>query len=332
MNERIRIGTRKSGLALEQTRLVGSALECAWPGLSCELVTRDTLGDRIIDRPLQSFGGKGVFVEEFENAILQGAIDLAVHSAKDMPMELKDGLTIAAVSPREDPRDVLVTRADFRPEAAGQFLIGTSSPRRQLQARLLWEELWEGLCGGREEMAEGCGAGAEQPLAGGYGAGGGQAPPLSMDILRGNVSTRLKKLSDGLYDGIILAAAGLKRLGITESDGYRFLYLAPNRFIPAGGQGIMTAEAKTGGRAEELCRAIDNEESRLCLEVERRILKHLGAGCHEPIGVYCEWKEGFLELWGIRGCKEQVRRIHLIGQADRESRENLMRDAWNGLR
>lgn len=319
MSEIIRIGTRKSRLALEQTRLMQRELENAFSDLSCELVTRETTGDQIIDRPLQVFGGKGVFVEEFESAILNGAMDLAIHSAKDMPMELAEGLIIGAVSSREDPRDVLVTTADFCFKDLTSFRVGTSSPRRQLQVRLLWEEIWKELVspaniGGETERN------ASLPV-----------PPPICETLRGNVSTRLEKLKAGLYDGIILASAGLKRLGICEEEGYRFLYLDPHRFIPAGGQGIMAAEAKADTRAARLCQTIDNKEARLCLELERSILHMLGAGCHEPIGVYSEISDGFLEVWGIRGCDSEVKRIHLRDRADQEGSARLAAKAWKGL-
>ena len=147
MNDIIRIGTRKSALALIQTQLVADELRQVCPGIQVEIVTKDTLGDRILDKPLQEFGGKGVFVSEFEQAIQEGVIDLAVHSAKDLPMELAQGLTIAAVSGREDPRDVLVTMRGHKIQPKSMVRIGTSSPRRQLQAGLMCKTLWPGAAG-----------------------------------------------------------------------------------------------------------------------------------------------------------------------------------------
>lgn len=202
MSKIIRIGTRKSALALIQTELIAEALGRAWPDIEIEIVTKDTQGDKILDKPLQEFGGKGVFVSELEQAILDGTIDLAVHSAKDIPMELAPGLALVAVSEREDPRDVLVTlkernemgrkhteggyisAADSRQQTAfscQKFVIGTSSPRRQLLASL-WtipSGLWP------------------------------KKALIRCETLRGNVPTRLRKLKEGQYDGIILAAAGL---------------------------------------------------------------------------------------------------------------------------
>ena len=210
MSKIIRIGTRKSALALIQTELIAEALGRAWPDIEIEIVTKDTQGDKILDKPLQEFGGKGVFVSELEQAIMDGTIDLAVHSAKDIPMELAPGLVLVAVSEREDPRDVLVTlkernemgrkhteggyisAADSRQQTAfscQKFVIGTSSPRRQLLASL-WtipSGLWP------------------------------KKALIRCETLRGNVPTRLRKLKEGQYDGIILAAAGLKRLGLLEA-------------------------------------------------------------------------------------------------------------------
>ncbi len=262
MNDIIRIGTRKSALALIQTQLIADELRQVCPGIQVEIVTKDTLGDRILDKPLQEFGGKGVFVSEFEQAIQEGVIDLAVHSAKDLPMELAQGLTIAAVSGREDPRDVLVTMRGHKIRPESVVRIGTSSPRRQLQARLMYKTLWPEA------------AGAE------------------CSTLRGNVHTRLRKLEEENFDGIILAAAGLKRLGLLEQDAYEYTFLAPEEFIPAGGQGLMAVEAKAGTAAHSLILAMDHAQGRLCLDLERSVLKQLDAGCHEPSAYTLSFKTG----------------------------------------
>ena len=218
MSEIIRIGTRKSALALIQTHLIADELKRAWPDIEVELVTKETLGDKILDKPLQEFGGKGVFVSEFEQAMKEGTIDLAVHSAKDLPMDLGKGLAIAAVSGRGDPRK-------GAPRDRQHIVIGTSSPRRQLEAAEYRGQLWPG------------------------------AGSLTCATLRGNVHTRLRKLEQGLYDGIILAAAGLERLDLMENPSYDYKYLDPQVFIPAGGQGIMAVEAREGSHAAMLCQA-----------------------------------------------------------------------------
>ena len=309
MGDIIRIGTRKSILAMEQTRLIAELIKEKYPDIQVEYVTRDTLGDRILDHPLQSFGGKGVFVSEFEQAIAGDVMELAVHSAKDLPMELAEGLTIAAVSEREDPRDVLVTRKGVCQRELEHFTIGTSSLRRQLQIGLLWEELWPDLHGSA-----------------------GKPPALSCADLRGNVNTRLQKLEDGMFHGIILAAAGLKRLGIRSDGRYDFHFLPADRFIPAGGQGIMAVEGKEGSMASLLCKAIDHQEARMCLELERSVLKGLMAGCHEPVGIYSRICKDRIEVWGVNRWNGRLRQIHLIGENTDTERGGLVREAVKGLR
>ena len=179
----IRLGTRKSPLAMAQARLAAEAIERAFPELTAELVPIVTRGDRILDRPLVEFGGKGAFISEFERALLEGRIDGAVHSAKDMPEELAKGLVIAAALPREDAGDVLVT-VKGRPLPDGPFLVGTGSPRRQVQI--------------------------------------GEMRNARCALLRGNIQTRLNKLREGENDAILLAAAGLKRMGLLSDPEVSF--------------------------------------------------------------------------------------------------------------
>ncbi len=247
---KLRIGTRKSRLALVQTELVRDKILACFPDMETELVPISTKGDKYLDRSLTSFGGKGVFTKELEEALLQGEIDLAVHSAKDMPMELPEGLALGAVLPREDPRDVLVTLdgtlAEELPEGS---VIGTSSLRRELQIRQL-------------------------------------NPQVQVGLLRGNVQTRLKRLQEGEYKGILLAAAGLKRLGLLEPPGVFFQYLNVNRFIPAAGQGILGVEIREGELAEVMA-AIHSEETAAMLLAERKYLTILGGSCNAPCGAYC---------------------------------------------
>ena len=290
----VRIGTRKSDLAVIQTRLVAEAIEAACPPVQTELVTRQTMGDRILDKPLLEFGGKGVFVSEFEQGLADGSIDLAVHSAKDMPMELGEGMAILAVPPREDPRDVLVTRPGTVLSGKSRIVIGTSSPRRVVQIQELGPKLWPG--------AEIC-----------------------CEMLRGNVNTRLRKLAEGGYDGIILAAAGLKRLGFLQEDGsfcsfqgdgrtFCCQYLDCETFIPAGGQGILAAEGREDDREmREICRQMEDPKARICLETERKVLRLLNAGCHEPIGVYSRIAGEEIELSGICGRGGIIRRTRRKG-------------------
>ncbi len=266
----IRIGTRKSELSIAQTMLVADAIRAACPDIEPVLVGRSTMGDKILDKPLLAFGGKGVFVSEFEEALLQGEIDLAVHSAKDMPLELAEGLDILGVLPRGDVRDVLVTMADGpqaimadRSGPTEPVRIGTSSLRRSIQIQELGSRLWPGRT-------------------------------VICKDLRGNVLTRLEKLESGQYQGIILAAAGLDRLQISKlrKGRYRYRYFTPEEMIPAGGQGILAIEGKKGGPMEPVIARISDRIAMGELQAERQVLKRLGAGCHEPIGVYCRIDAG----------------------------------------
>ena len=291
MNKMIRIGTRKSALAMVQTELVAEALKRVQPGLLVETVTKVTEGDRILNKPLLEFGGKGVFVTEFEQALLKGEIDFAVHSAKDLPMDLEDGLGIVAVPPREDPRDVLMTPAGTDLSAKKEIVIGTSSLRRRLQIEALGKTLWPGSA-------------------------------VRCEDIRGNIQTRIRKMDEGLYDAIILAAAGLKRMKMVNPppDGleeyfetYDFHYFDCETFIPAGGQGILAVEGRIEDRTCELAVRIQDEEAKTCLILERKILKLLDAGCHEPIGVYSRIRDEQIEVFGINRRDGETKRVYLTG-------------------
>lgn len=262
MDKIIRIGTRKSKLALMQTNIVVNAIKKKHPEISCEIVEMSTKGDEILDKSLLSFGGKGAFVSEFEKAIQNGEIDLAVHSAKDMPMDLLPGLVIASVTKREDPRDVLVTANkrglnDFQSKA--EKIIGTTSLRRKMQIKNLIEN-------------------------------------VNTKDLRGNVQRRLEKLISGEYDGIILAAAGLKRLGLLEDERINLKYLPVDDFVPAGGQGIIAVEGRANDDFSFLIDSIHDEVSMYSLEVERYVMKKLNAGCNEPIGAFSFINNGEFHL------------------------------------
>lgn len=272
---KIRIGTRGSRLALIQTELFIQRLQEVYPGIACEKVILKTAGDKILDKPLQEFGGKAVFVSEFEDAILNGTIDYAVHSAKDMPTELAEGLSVACVLPREDVRDVLVTRKGTQPDKLDQAVIGTGSLRRQTQILEVY-------------------------------------PNAVCASLRGNVPTRLQKLKDGGYDGIILAAAGLRRLGLAADEELSYQYLGVEEMVPAGGQALIAIEGRDGD--QEFLRPITDERAALELAVERDILRRLNAGCHEAVGVYARVMEPSAqnleqEQICIRLMKEQDGRI-----------------------
>lgn len=303
LKKTVKVGTRGSKLALAQTELVIDALRERFPEIDFQMVTMSTRGDRDTSRALLEFGGKAVFVEEFEEAILKGDIDIAVHSAKDMPMEIMDGLTIAGTLPRACPQDVLIYKSGRTFDKNDSFVVGTSSLRRQYQIKDMY-------------------------------------PNVVCKNLRGNVGTRIQKLADGEYDAIVLAAAGLERLGIIEKtddvlsvqvqtkiekigvsevekstetetsemkdkvivdknngsveclkiqkDKLTFRYLSTESMLPAACQGIIAIETRTSGEVYEMVRAINDTEAYTQLTCERAVLNRLNAGCHEPIGVYSE--------------------------------------------
>lgn len=257
-NQKIRLGTRKSRLALIQTELVAAAFREVCPKLEIEIVPLTTKGDRILDKSLVEFGGKGAFVEEFEQAILDGTIDLAVHSAKDMPMELSEGLSIGAVLKRGDPRDVFITVKGRTIERSPE-IIGTGSPRRQIQIL--------------EYMAK-------------------KGRKAECRLLRGNVNTRLEKLWAGEYDGIVLASAGLSRLGLEKDERFSYEYLPESEFVPAGGQAVIAVEARSDSPLLPLLSAINHEPTMRGLMAERRVLALLEAGCHEAVGVFSREEKG----------------------------------------
>lgn len=259
----LKIGTRKSLLAMVQTEIVRDAIQKLYPQLSVELVPIMTGGDRQLDRSLASFGGKGVFTRELEEQLLDGRIDLAVHSAKDMPMELPDGLCIGAVIEREDPRDVVVTM-DGRPlkSLPAGSVVGTSSLRRALQVRAV-------------------------------------NPQVKIRDLRGNVQTRLKKLEEEPYDAIVLAAAGLVRLNL-EGQGYHFEKMEPESFLPAAGQGILAVESRVPSDKEPflagLLQRLHSQSAGELLAAERAFLSELSCGCNAPAAAYCKREGGRLTM------------------------------------
>jgi len=259
----LRIATRKSPLALWQANHVREALLARNRGLEVELLTMTTQGDKILDTPLAKVGGKGLFVKELELGMLEGRADLAVHSMKDVPVEFPDGLGLAAVLPREDPRDVLISNKyssiDALPQGAR---VGTSSLRRQCQLRA-------------------------------------RRPDLVVLDLRGNVNTRLQKLDDGHYDAILLAAAGVRRMGwearITE-------LLPPEQFLPAIGQGAIGIEIRVDDtRTRELVAALNDPQTAIRIAAERALNEGLQGGCQVPIAGYAEIGHGVIVLRALVG-------------------------------
>lgn len=247
---KIRIATRKSPLALAQSRWVAKELIRHNPGLEVEELHIVTTGDRIQDRPLSEVGGKGLFVTEIEEALIRGDADLAVHSMKDVPAELAEGLSIACVPMREDARDVLVTSDGASLDDLEAFCkVGTSSLRRKAQLSARRNDI---IC----------------------------------EPVRGNVDTRLRKLGEGQYRAIVLALAGLRRLGLTH---HQHRVLSVEECVPAVGQGALGLEARTGDQAIlDVLRQLEHPETRVTVEAERAFLGRLHGGCQLPIAAHAQ--------------------------------------------
>ena len=276
----LRIATRKSPLALWQAEHVRDRLLALHPGLQVELLKMSTQGDRILDSPLAKIGGKGLFVKELEQGMLDGRADLAVHSMKDVPAELPDGLCLGAILDREDPRDAFVSAqysgVDDLPEGAR---VGTSSLRRQCQLRA-------------------------------------RRPDLQILDLRGNVGTRLGKLDAGDYDAIVLACAGLKRLGLSERITHA---LTPEEMLPAIAQGVIGIECRADDtRVRGLIGSLNHAETEQRTAAERAMNATLAGGCQAPVAGYSLLNAGVLELRGLVGQPDgsQVIRGDIRGPAE----------------
>ncbi|MDA8078402.1 MAG: hydroxymethylbilane synthase [Nitrospiraceae bacterium] len=269
MKNKVVIGTRASKLALWQAEWVKAELERMNPGIRVELNKIKTTGDKILDVPLAKVGGKGLFVKEIEEALLAGEADLAVHSMKDVPTEFPEGLHLAVICEREDPRDAFIARMENGGFAIKSFAalpqaatIGTSSLRRSCQILNI-------------------------------------RPDIRIVQLRGNLDTRIRKLDEGQFDAIILAAAGVKRLGwaarLTE-------VLPPSVSLPAIGQGAVGIECRRGDEfINKLIAPLDHRETSICVRAERACLKRLEGGCQVPIAAHAQLEGGGLSLKGLVG-------------------------------
>ncbi|WP_115720439.1 hydroxymethylbilane synthase [Gallaecimonas mangrovi] len=263
MSNVVRIATRQSPLALWQAEYVKAALEQAHQGLVVELVPMVTKGDKILDTPLAKVGGKGLFVKELEVAMLEGRADIAVHSMKDVPVEFPDGLGLVTICEREDPFDAFVSNTyNHLDELPAGAVVGTSSLRRQCQLR-------------------------------------SRRPDLVIKDLRGNVNTRLAKLDDGQYDAIILACAGLKRLGMSARIKSA---LSAEQSLPAVGQGAVGIEARLDDqRIIDLLKPLGHEATRVRVAAERAMNTQLEGGCQVPIGSFAILEGDQLWLRGLVG-------------------------------
>lgn len=275
----IRLATRQSALALWQTEHVATRLRNAHPGLAVELVPMTTRGDRIIDRPLSEIGGKGLFLKELEVAMLDGQADAAVHSLKDVPMNLDGPFVLAAILERGDPFDAFVsakfTDIDALPSGSR---VGTSSLRRQAQLRARRKD-------------------------------------LQVIDLRGNVNTRLAKMEAGEYDAIILACAGLERLGLSRYIRHR---LEAPSWLPAVAQGAIAIECRDDdAQTRELLTVLDDRPTRTCVEAERAMNRRLHGSCTVPIAAYATLDGKILSLEGLVGSAETGECIHAseVGRA-----------------
>ena len=263
LEKTLKIATRQSPLALWQANYVKDCLQQLYPDLIVELVPMVTKGDVILDSPLAKIGGKGLFVKELENALLNKEADIAVHSMKDVPMQFPEGLGLAVICKREDPRDAFVSNSyrtfDELPQSA---VVGTSSLRRQCQLKAL-------------------------------------RPDLDIRSLRGNVGTRLSKLDNGDYDAIILASAGLIRLGLADRIAS---FIEVEQSLPAAGQGAVGIECRTDDvQVKQLLAPLADAETTCCVLAERAMNNHLQGGCQVPIGGYAVLQQGQLYLRALVG-------------------------------
>lgn len=263
MTQRIRIATRESLLAVWQAEYVASALKALHPGVEVELVKMKSQGDSILDVPLAKIGGKGLFVKELEEGLLSNKADIAVHSLKDVPMELPEGLHVPVVCTREDPRDAFVSnKYKSIEELPVGAVVGTSSMRRQCQ---LLEK----------------------------------RPDLQIHFLRGNVQTRLRKLDEGQYDAIILASAGLRRLG---NEDRITAYIDPMFMLPAVGQGAIGIECrKDDDRLNVMLLGLNDAKTHARVLAERAMNRRLQGGCQVPIAGFAELEHGVIVLHGMVG-------------------------------
>ena len=285
LEKTLKIATRQSPLALWQANYVKDRLQQLYPDLTIELVPMVTKGDVILDSPIAKIGGKGLFVKELEKALLNKEADIAVHSMKDVPMQFPEGLGLAVICKREDPRDAFVSNS-YRTfaELPQGAVVGTSSLRRQCQLKAL-------------------------------------RPDLDIRSLRGNVGTRLSKLDNGDYDAIILASAGLIRLGLADRIAS---FIDVEQSLPAAGQGAVGIECRTDdAQVQALLAPLADAETTYCVLAERAMNNHLQGGCQVPIGGYAVLRQGQLYLRALVGDIDGSRIIRAEGKSAVENAEIL---------
>lgn len=275
-------------MALAQTGLAAETIKAAFPDAEIETVTVRTRGDKIQNRPLDELGGGGVFVSEIEKALLEGRIDIGVHSAKDLPVKLGHGLEIPGVLKRGDCRDAIVAPKGHKPENRPEYIIGTGSVRRRLTMMRFY-------------------------------------PNIGFAGIRGNVDTRIRKMLDGEYDGVILAMAGLERLGLYSDDTIEITPFDCHDFMPAPCQGIIALETRAK-EFSDVIRRINNEAAYFSFQTERRVMELLNAPCSVPLGAY-SYTDG--EIIYLTVSADTVNKV--TGEADTRDRFLLAERLVSGL-
>lgn len=281
MKNEVVIGSRESKLAVLQSEMVRDYIKKKNPDSDVRILTMKTTGDKILDRTLDKIGGKGLFVKELDRALLDGKSQLSVHSLKDMPMEVPKELLLLAFSKREDARDVLVLPEGVK-ELDKTKPLGCSSLRRTLQLKKLY-------------------------------------PDMEVKSIRGNLQTRLRKLDEGEYAGLILAAAGLKRLGLTERISR---YFTPDEMIPAAGQGILAVQG-TENRDYSFLEGYCDETAWICGNAERAYVKYLNGGCSSPVAAYAEIEEDEIFIRGLYYSEEKKTFLTGSIRGEKEEGETL---------
>jgi len=281
----LRIGTRGSDLALVQARSIADALKKREPGLDVKIVPIRTRADRMQNVAIVELGGKGVFVKEIETELIAGGIDIAVHSMKDVPVELPEGLEIVAYPKREDPRDVLISRGNVKiEELPRKAKIGTGALRRRMQLLNVMRD-------------------------------------LEMVPIRGNVQTRIRKIESEGLDGIILAAAGIRRMGL---QGQVSQFISTDFMLPAAGQGVLGIEIRSGERElKERLRFLNDPDTVTEITAERAFLRKLGGGCRVPIAGYAQLHGNVLQVRGMVGTADGKRLLQETLRGPREDAESI---------
>ncbi len=264
---KIKVGSRDSLLAITQTNLIIDSIKNFYPNIEFEIIPIKTKGDKILDVSLDKIGGKGLFINELEVALANNNIDMAVHSMKDIPINLGKDLIISAYFKREDSRDVFISnKYNSLKDMPTNSILGTSSLRRQVQTLNI-------------------------------------NPNLNIKLLRGNVITRINKLEMNEYDGIILAMAGIKRLGLENKIKYIF---SIDEIVPAVCQGILGVETHKDNLLNEILTCIDDKEARLCATIERTFMKTICGSCTTPMGAYAEVNNNQINITGFYSLKENI--------------------------